>query len=881
MQTTNQSNTEIRLERRPTYKKIIIGLWVTLIAGILGFAALMFYASYGKIPSFESLENPKNNFASVVFTADGSTLGAGYFRENRVPVDYDAISPNVINALIATEDERFHDHSGIDFRGLMRVIVKTVLLQDQSGGGGSTISQQLAKLLFTGQAAKNISERGIQKLREWITAIKLERTYTKEEIMTIYLNEFEFINGAFGIKGAAETYFGVSQDSLNVQQAAMIVGMLKNPSYFNPVRRPERTQKRREVVLKQMARAELLSPTEYDSIRALPLGLNFNRKTYRDGLAPHFRIVLRNKLMAILKSENAQKKADGSNYDIFVDGLKIYTTLDPKIQAHAEAAAVEHMKGLQKTVFREWRNLDPWTYIEDKEEWDDYKNEEGEEVFDKEAEKKRLRTIRQNVLKRLIRETDLYASLKKKHIGKHIDALKKEYPDVRLRDSDLERMLNSNKGIATLISENRISAKQASNYRKVQKSASWKSVETNWKPFQKDVKESFEKPTKMTVFAYNDRMETDTVMTPLEAIKYHRMFLQIGSMAVDPITGHVKAWVGGVNHKYFQFDHVTSIRQVGSTFKPFVYATAIQNQGFSPCMEVLDVQHTIKVGEGNFTLGEDWSPANFSDFTNNRVNLFDGLKRSLNSVSVWLMKELGSPKPVVKIVARMGIDTKSTYGNGQKRILPVPSLALGATDLSVQEMTGAYTVFANNGIYNKPIFITRIEDRNGRAIYEDEIVERKALDATANYVMVDMLKRAAYGKRDFHKIKTEAGGKTGTTNDHVDGWFMGITPNLVVGTWVGGEDQWIRFRNKSLGQGGKMAYPYWAKLMVKLEGDKSIDFNTKAKFFKPPGELGIELDCSLYQNTDIILDEEEGEEDDEFFDDIYGDEVEADSLGIQ
>ena len=229
----------------------------------------------------------------------------------------------------------------------------------------------------------------------------------------------------------------------------------------------------------------------------------------------------------------------------------------------------------------------------------------------------------------------------------------------------------------------------------------------------------------------------------------------------------------------------------------------------------------------------------------------------------------------------MGIDTKSTYGNGQKRILPVPSLALGATDLSVQEMTGAYTVFANNGIYNKPIFITRIEDRNGRAIYEDEIVERKALDATANYVMVDMLKRAAYGKRDFHKIKTEAGGKTGTTNDHVDGWFMGITPNLVVGTWVGGEDQWIRFRNKSLGQGGKMAYPYWAKLMIKLEGDKSIDFNTKAKFFKPPGELGIELDCSLYQNTDIILDEEEGEEDDEFFDDIYGDEVEADSLGIQ
>jgi len=875
MQTTNnKSREEIRLERRPTYKKIIIGLWCALIAGLLGFAALMTFASYGKIPSFESLENPKNNFASVVFTADGSTLGAGYFRENRVPVDYEEISPNVINALIATEDVRYHEHSGIDFRGLLRVFVKTVMMQNQSAGGGSTISQQLAKLLFTGQTAKNIGERGIQKLREWITAIKLERTYTKEEIMTMYLNEFEFINGAFGIKGAAETYFGAQQDSLNIQQAAMIVGMLKNPSLYNPVRRAERTKKRREVVLKQMERAGYLTTIEYDSLRALDLGLKFNRRTYRDGLAPHFRIVLRNQLMAILKSENSEKKADGSNYDIFVDGLKIYTTLDPKIQAHAEAAAIEHMGTLQKTFFKEWRKGDPWTYVEEKEEWDE--NPE----FDKKAEKERLLRIRQNVLKRLIRETDLYATLKKKHIGKSLAALKRDFPDVRLRDVDLARMLDKNKGISTLISENKISATQASNYRKVMKNPNWKNVEKYWPEFQKDVKESFEKPTKMKVFTYgNAQMEKDTVMTPLEAIKYNRMFLQIGSMAVDPITGHVKAWVGGVNHKYFQYDHVTSIRQVGSTFKPFVYATAIQNQGFSPCMEVMDVQHTIKVDEGSFILGEDWSPANFSPFTNRMVTLQEGLKRSLNSVSVWLMKELGSPKPVVNIVSRMGIDTKSTYSNGQKRILPVPSLALGATDLSVQEMTGAYTVFANNGIYNKPTFITRIEDRNGRVVYEDEALERKALDATANYVMVQMLKNAARGKRDFHKIKVEAGGKTGTTNDHVDGWFMGITPNLVVGTWVGGEDQWIRFKNKSLGQGGKMAYPFFAKLMLKLEADKDLDFDTKATFFKPPGELGIELDCSKYQNAGDVIDFEE-EENDGFFDDIYGDEVEVDSIGL-
>ena len=875
MQTTNnQPQEETQVDRQPIYKKIVIGLWSTLIAGLLGFAALMVFASYGKIPSFESLENPKNNFASVVFTADGSTLGAGYFRENRVPVAYEEISPNVINALIATEDVRYYDHSGIDFKGLLRVFVKTLMMQDQSAGGGSTISQQLAKLLFTGQTAKNLGERGIQKLREWITAIKLERTYTKEEIMTMYLNEFEFINGAFGIKGAAETYFGEQQDSLNIQQAAMIVGMLKNPSLYNPVRRAERTKKRREVVLKQMERADYLTTAEYDSLRILDLGLKFNRRTYRDGLAPHFRIVLRNQLMAILKSENSEKKADGSNYDIFVDGLKIYTTLDPKIQAHAEAAAVEHMKTLQKTFFKEWKNGDPWTYVEEKDEWN--KNP----GMDKKAEKERLLKIRQNVLKRLIRETDLYQDLKKKHIGKSLAALKRDFPDVRLRDVDLARMLDKNKGIRTLISENRISATQASNYRKVMKNPNWKNVEKYWPEFQKDVKESFEKPTKMKVFTYgNAQMEKDTVMTPLEAIKYNRMFLQIGSMAVDPITGHVKAWVGGVNHKYFQFDHVTSIRQVGSTFKPFVYATAIQNQGFSPCMEVLDVQHTIKVGEGNFILGEDWSPANFSPFTNKPVTLLGGLKRSLNSVSVWLMKELGSPKPVVNIVSRMGIDTKSTYSNGQKRILPVPSLALGATDLSVQEMTGAYTVFANNGIYNKPTFITRIEDRNGRVIYEDEALERKALDATANYVMVQMLKNAARGKRDFYKIKTEAGGKTGTTNDHVDGWFMGITPNLVVGTWVGGEDQWIRFKNKSLGQGGKMAYPFFAKLMIKLEADEELDFDTKATFFKPPGELGIELDCSKYQNAGGPIDIEE-EEDDGFFDDIYGDEVKVDSIGI-
>jgi penicillin-binding protein 1A len=693
-----------------------------------------------------------------------------------------------------------------------------------------------------------------------VTAVKLERTYTKEEIISIYLNEFEFINGAFGIKGAAETYFGVSQDTLNVQQAAMIVGMLQNPSYFNPVRRAERTKKRREIVLKQMQVADYLTQEEYDSIRVLPLGLNFARKTYRDGLAPHFRIVLRNQLMALLKSENAEKKADGSNYDIFVDGLKIYTTLDKKIQSHMEAAAFDHMKSQQKIFSRHWRKMDPWSYKDD-------------ETTDEQIE------VRQNSLRKLVMETDLYAEIKKKHIGESLAALKKEFPKARFRDVDLDRIFNQNRGFATLVNEQLISSQQALNYRKIKQSKHGKIIAKNWKAFQADVEKTFETPVKTTVFAYNENMEKDTMMSPLEEIKYHRMFLQIGSMAVDPITGHVKGWVGGINHKYFQFDHVTSLRQVGSTFKPFVYAAAIQNRGFSPCYEVLDVQHTIKVGESNFILTEDWSPDNFSKFSKRKVTLKEALKKSLNSVSVFLMKEFGSPKPVVDLVSRMGIDTEARYANGQRRIMPVPSLALGATDLSVQEMTGAYTVFANNGIYNKPIFITRIEDRNGRKIYEEEPLDRKALDATANYVMVEMLKNAATGKRGFHKIKTETGGKTGTTNDHVDGWFMGITPNLVVGTWVGGEDQWIRYRDKSLGQGGRMTAPFFSNLMVRLEEDKGLDFDTDAKFFVPPGELTIELDCSKYRSLDSGVEIEE--DDDEFFDDIYGDEVTTDTLGFQ
>lgn len=860
--TTNKSGKLIQLERTPVYRKLVRGLWIVMGLALCSFAALIIIASLGKIPSFEILENPKNNFTSVVYNGDGSVLG-GYYIENRVPVDFLEISPNVIDALLATEDERYYSHSGIDFKGLARVGFKTVLLQQQSAGGGSTITQQLAKLLFTGKRASNIFERGIQKLREWVTAVKLERTYTKEEIISMYLNQFDFLNGAKSIKTAAETYFNASQDSLNIQQAAMLVGMLKNPSLYNPVRFPEKVKKRREVVLKQMLKNEMLTREAYDSIRVLPLGLSFSRKTHTDGLAPYFRMVLRERLKEILENE-AEKKSDGSIYDIYRDGLKIYTTIDPKIQEHAEEAMWEHMQELQKSFNRHWRKLDPWTYEDD--ETTDYQLE-----------------IRQRTLKRLIRETDLYQNEREKYLGDILNQFNSEFPTIRLRDTDLEKMTDENEGFAALISENKISSEQASNYRKIMRSKNWATLEKQWNTFQTDIQKAFNTPAEMKVFAYNAQKEVDTTMTPLEAIKYHRMFLQTGIMAVDPVTGHIKAWVGGINHKYFKYDHVTSIRQVGSTFKPFVYSTAIQNQGFSPCYEVLDGQHTIRVGEGQFILSEDWSPQNFGKFTNREMTLFEGLKKSKNSISVYLMKELNSANPVVDLVDRMGIDTESRYLNGQRRILPVPSIALGAVDLTVEEMTGAYTTFANNGIYNKPTFISRIEDRNGRNIYQEEMLEEKALDANTNYVMVEMLKYAARGKRNFYKMKSEVGGKTGTTNDHVDGWFMGVTPNLVVGTWVGGEDQWIRFRINSLGQGSYMAAPFFVKLMVRLEADEELDWDTDAKFFVPPGELGIELDCDQY---DIPSDEEFLDENDDFFEDPFGDEINEetvprkDSIGI-
>ena len=862
----------IRQRRMPTYRKLIKWMWGLAILGVLFTAFTFVFLSFQDLPTFEELENPQTNLASEVYAADGSVLGR-YYVENRVPVGYEDLSPYLVNAFVATEDERYYRHSGIDGRGLARAVVKNFFLGKRSAGGASTISQQLAKMLFTDKPGSGF-ERVIQKLKEWIIAVKLERSYTKEEIMAMYLNKFSFINGAYGIKAASEIYFGKSQDSLKIEEAAVLVGMLKNPSLYNPLRRPEKVKLRREVVLKQMQKNDIIDQTAYDSLRILPLDMSsFRRKTHTDGLAPYFRMRLGEEIKKTLaKEENL--RADGTKYDIYRDGLRIYTTLDPAIQAHAEAAMKEHMPELQKKFWRTWKNKDPWTYIEPPE-----LNEERPEDY----EENELAT-RQRSLTKLIRETDRYLSLRDNILKPIIEKISEDIDGFKLRDHDIERMLNeeSKKGsMARLVSKKIIGSKLAVKYRNVLRGPYWEELSEAWEGLQKKTEEQFNKPVKMKVFAYNDKMEVDTTMSPLDSIKYHRMFLQIGSVAVDPVTGHVKAWVGGINHKYFQFDHVTSERQVGSTFKPFIYATAIAQQGISPCFEVLDLPYTIHRGEGNFVLFQDWTPKNANgEYSGERFTLFRGLQYSKNTISVFLMKQLGDTEPVRTLVNNMGLNKETKRSNGMHRIPKTPSICLGSSDLTVMELTGAYTTFANNGMYSKPIFITRIEDKDGRTIYQQIPEERVALHPNANYVMVEMLRKVMrQGLPGFYNIKSDVGGKTGTTNDYVDGWFMGLTPSLVVGTWVGGDDRWIRFLTLRDGIGAKMARPYYAKFLARLEEDETVNYDAKATFTRPPGDIGIVTDCDMYKydrpTTGPDGEEYISPENEEFGEDIFGDEEPA------
>lgn len=822
----------------PTHLSIVKWMWRITLYGLL-FGLLFFvFLSFTNLPSLQQLENPRSELATQVLAYNGELLGV-YAAENRIPITYDSLSPYLVQALIATEDKRYYEHAGIDFESLGRTLIKTVLLRDRSAGGASTITQQLAKLLFTQKPGSGLA-RVMQKFKEWIIAVRLERKYTKEEILTMYLNKAEFVNNAYGIKAAADTYFSKTPKNLELQEAAMLIGMLQNPSYFNPMRRPELCKKRREIVLKQMVKNGSLTETNYNELRVTDLGIKFRRKSHIDGIATYFREELRQDLKEILASKECEKRSDGTPYDLYRDGLKVYTTIDAEVQRLAERAMIKHMSSLQKAFWNEWRGKDPWTF-----------------KGGSDANIPGVPT-RQAALETSMRATDRYQVLRDLYLG---DITRSMESDVAGEgffhedDREIDRMEEENQKagyLEKLVEQKIIGVALAAQYRKVMNHQDFPQLLTQWRRLQDVVSRDFRRPVRMKVFTYEPgkNFEKDTVMSPLDSIRYHRMFLQTGILAIEPRSGYVKAWVGGINSKYFQYDHTRISRQVGSTFKPFVYAAAIALNRLSPCYTVYDVQQTIEPGEGDFNLYTRWTPRNFNnEYSGRLINLKEGLRKSKNSVSVKLVKELNSTLPIRTLVHAMGIDSSTRYPNGQYRVPKSPAICLGAADLSVMEMTGAFSTFANNGLFVRPTTVLRIEDKNGKVIYESEIREEQAIQPAPNYAMVELLRYAA----NINGIKSDVGGKTGTTNDFVDGWFMGMTPNLVVGTWVGGEDRWIHFRSSTYGQGARMAKPFFVEFIRQLESANGVNFDVTKKFYRPPGDLGIELDCSKYTQGGLNL----------------------------
>ncbi len=812
----------------PAYKKLNRRLWLFAFAFVTGVILFFIILSFQGLPDFKQLENPEFELASQVIDVKGREFGR-YYTQNRLPVDFDHLNPYLVDALVATEDERFFTHSGVDVKALSRVFMGVVTF-NTSKGGGSTITQQLAKLLFErpdfegmGKLQRNWTLM-ITKFKEWITAVKLEKQYTKQEILAMYLNKFNFIYGAYGISAASEIYFGKNQKDLRLEEAATLIGMLKNPALFNPVRRPDTVLHRRMIVLNQMRKADYITRHQYDSLRALPLDIShFAKQSHVTGPAPYFRSELALWLKDLFEQKEF-RKPNGEKYNIYKDGLKIYTTIDLDMQLMAEEEMWKHMATVQERYNTVWAKLDPWTYQAD------------------EAQRK----IRMESLTNLIRQSPRYLAMRDERLGEILSRL---YQDVNLElsDWDIENLVQESVKagrIARLVSGKTISADKGRQYKAILASEAWLQLAKAWDLFQKDIKQEMNTPVEMMVFDYGPGGEKKVTMSPLDSIKYHRRFMQTGILAIDPKTGEVKTWVGGINNKYFQYDHTGSSRQVGSTFKPFVYSTAITLQGISPCFPVIDQPYTIGPGDGSFGLLEPWTPRNADGkYTGKAYTLFEALRDSRNTVSVFLMQQLGNANVVRGLINNMGIDSSARRSDGEYRVPNQPSICLGSADLSVMEMTGAYCTFANNGVFVRPYFVTSIEDENGRVIYRAVREEQVALPPKANAVMVDMLKYAAVGFGDY---KSEVGGKTGTTNDYVDGWFMGITPSLVVGTWVGGEDPWIKFNSLADGQGAVMARPFFKAFLRRLENSPEVDYDPNKRFERPAGPLDIETDCSKY-----------------------------------
>lgn len=809
-------------------------LWGLVLGGVLFTILFFIILSFQDLPTFDELENPQYNYATVVYFDDETELGR-LFRQNRVGVNYDDLSPYLVQALLSTEDNRFYSHAGVDFEATARVIGRTMLLAQKSSGGGSTITQQLAKLLYSNRDFRGMSKMEknlslvLTKFKEWITAIKLERSYTKEEIIAMYLNQVEFVYDAFGIKAAAETYFDTSQDSLKVEQAATLVGMLVNPARYNPKRFPQNSLYRRNLVLDRMQTSGYLSRIQRDSLKQIPLETSaFRRRDVSEGNAPYFILELSKSLQDMFRNSDL-KKPDGSNYDIYKDGLKIYTTLDPVKQELAEQAVWAHMPKIQKQLFAVWKNSDPWVF----------------EADDKQKENRKYK------LNSLVRESDRFLGIRDKIMGTLTDSIDRHF-DLNLTDNDILRMLEE-KGkagkINDYIKQGILSNERAGKYRQLMDDALWPDLVKAWKEVLTEAEKEFNTRIRMKVFDYTESHRKDTSMTPMDSLRYMQMFLQTGTMAIEPGTGKIRTWVGGIDHRYFKFDHITADRQVGSTFKPFIYATAIGFKAISPCLKVVDRPYTISPGEGNFRLVSPWSPRNSEGrWTEAPLSLYQGLAYSVNSVSVFLMKELGNTEIVCGLVNAMGIDSSKRRPDGEYRVPRQPSICLGSSDLTVMEMTGAYSTFANDGKYIKPYFIDRIEDKNGRVIFQAKIEESRALPSDVNYVMVDLIRRAS-PVRDG-SVKTIHGGKTGTTNSYKDGWYMGVTPGLVVGTWVGGDLPWIRFKTLAQGQGSVMAKPIFAEFLKRLEADPRANWDITRDFYKPD-RIGIEMNCAAYDSLHV------------------------------
>lgn len=876
---SNETNLDGREKRVAKYKTFIKWMWRLYALGILVVIGIFVMLSFD-LPSFEELENPRSRIASNIYSSDDVVLGK-YYIENRTPVEYDSLSPHLIHALIAIEDARYLEHSGIDAEALARVLVKTVILQQRNAGGGSTISQQLAKLLV---GRPNTRDKGVvkrswlllsTKLKEWLTAVRLERSYTKEEIIALYFNEFDFLYGANGIKSAAEIYYNKHPRDLTIVQAAMLVRMLKNPSLYNPKKHPERAMKGREQVLKNMQIKGHITEARYHELRKTPIDMSkFQVKDHNDGIATYFRMYLRDhlkKLLVQLAKDNPQfQKPDGTPYDIYRDGLKIYTTIDSRVQVHAEKAARDHLKEHQKRLFEtwsDWNHPDPQISSSIKNPW----TRKTSKTTDGEMEIRRLSLAKQ------VWRTDRYQGVRPR-LMPTADRLK-------LRDIDVDRLFQIVEYEKNPKQKNRyspkvdgkallkkweetgfITEKQAQVYRNV---LSTKAIDSLQKQ-HKAIMDYMKTPVQTTIFAYNKKGEKDTLISPFDSIRYHRMHLQTGMIAVEPVTGAVLAWVGGINHKYFQFDHVNkeqAARQVGSTIKPFLYALTVDLKGYSPCFKVWDQPTTISKGEGQFGLLADWTPRNAGGYSGDEITLTEALNRSLNSVSAYLMKELKGPEPFRNFLADVGIDTSDG------RVPSSAAICLGTPNLSPFEMAGGYTIFANKGTYTEPIFIDRIEDKNGNLIYSAGQDQRSEsiLSEQGAYVMNEMLQKIQSGR--LRGVKSSYGGKTGTTNFQADGWFMGITPDLVVGTWVGCDDRFIRFRSLTYGQGAKMARPIFQNILLNMEADSSLRadkvYDYKSRF-PVPEIIEREMDCLKYKQFADGADGSNDKASDATNTDIYG-----------